>query len=262
MKDDPVLSPEEAPAPKFSFFQVASTGIIVLMGATTFISWYFIRKQQVNQEGTSPKPAVEQPKEELDRVGKLENRIKTLEEKINRLENRGQEVKTSGNFTRDPDVRVKPDKNPPTKNRAQLEQADHAFAAKAYRDAESSYFHAVFLYPDSSNAYVGMALCALVGKSYSKGWDFLARILRRNPDFLKEAKSPRLYFGSEEEYQKHRKNLELYLESNPMDEDAKLLKAWLDIYEKGGNYGKALASELPDNPDAKILIQQIDSSGK
>ena len=77
MEDDPVLSPEEAPGPKFSLFQVATTGIIVLMAATTAISWYFIRKRQVEQEGvsSSPKPVAERPKEEGDRIARLEKKI-------------------------------------------------------------------------------------------------------------------------------------------------------------------------------------------
>ncbi len=264
MEDDPVLSPEEAPGPKFSLFQVATTGIIVLMAATTAISWYFIRKRQVEQEGASPsaKAVAERPKEEGDRIARLEKKIAELEEKLTGMEIQVRQVQTSPGTTHMPDLRVVPTDKPPEGEGAQVEEAHHDFAAGKYKEAENGYFRAIFLYPDSLDANVGLALCALVRGAYAEGWSILSRILRRNPDFLKEAGSPLLFFGSEEEYRKYRDRLQAHLGENPLDAEAKLLKAWLEVYEKGGNYGKSLASELPGNPDAGILIQQIDSSGK
>ncbi len=260
MDDDPILSPEEAPAPKFSVFQVASTAIVVLMASTTAISWYFIRKKQVEHEASAPKVIAKPTEEETDRITILEEKVKRLEEQI-----KGMQITlpTTPVITPVPDIKVAPPKsNQPGKSKAQIEQANHSFAAGQYKEAENGYFRAIFLYPNHSDAYVGLALCALVRGAYTEAWSFLARILRKNPDFLKEIRSPLLYFGSDEEYRKFREQLEYHLGENPLDPDAKLLGAWLDVYEKGGNYGKASASELPGNPDAELLMEQIDSSGK
>ena len=179
-----------------------------------------------------------------------------LEEKLKGIPAGG---KLTGTIPLIPDIRVETPSRPAEKERAQTEEAHRSFSAGKYSEAENGYFRAIFLYPDHSDAYVGLALCALVRGAYAEAWSFLSRILRRNPDFLKEARSPLLYFGSEDEYLKFRTNLEVYLGDNPLDPDAKLLKAWLDIYEKGGNYGKSLASELPGNADAENLIRQMEA---
>ncbi|MDP6957372.1 MAG: tetratricopeptide repeat protein [Planctomycetota bacterium] len=259
MDDDPILSPEEAPEPKFSFFQVATTAIVVLMAATTAISWYFIRKKQVGEQSIKPKVAVEQTQEEIDRITLLEQRLTRLEEKIEGIQIKGE---TSPPLPPLPNIQIqKPAKNGES-SRAQIEEANRSFSAGKYNDAENGYFRALFLYPDQPDAYVGLALCALVRGAYTEAWSFLVRILQKNPNFLKEARSPLLYFGSDEEYRTFLGQLESHLMENPLDPDAKLLKAWIDIYEKGGNYGKASATELPGNPEAELLIDQIDSSGK
>ncbi len=259
MDDDPILSPEEAPSPNFSFFQVATTAIVVLMAATTAISWYFIRKRQVAEETAQPKVSVEQTKEQTDRISLLEAKLARLEEKINGIQI---EVKSAPPLPPVPNIQIQNPAKNRENSRAQIDEASRSFSEGKYHQAENGYFRAIFLYPDQAEAYVGLALCALVRGAYTEAWSFLVRILRKNPNFLKEARSPLLYFGSDEEYRTFLGQLESHLVENPLDPDAKLLKAWIDVYEKGGNYGKASATELPGNPEAELLINQIDSSGK